>query len=426
VAYIGKQEPEGRARNRGPKRRWTIPAPPAIGGSSGLDGRQVLDEIPGPLGVALWQRFRDAVIWNNVAVEERPHLFQRTTYLYDAAFTRLAPELDAALRVFKEFNAGERAPDARSLAKASLSVSEWATVHDYAETAALFAGLAARVRPRDADLAFAAGRAERRCARYQRAEEWFLRAIGLSRRSDDEAAYASAFLGWGLMEEQRGRRGSARLKYVRAWRAAMRGGLLQLGAAARHNLIPLSVPDDPFDVGFAHVVAAYKLYDDSSAERLALLALDAGVFLAEHGFYAHALRLYDALCPHVVRASVHVALQANIARAAAALGDRERFRAAYERVSHDEAQGGEFAPAALAEIARAAHTLRLDGKAIAMANAALKLARAREAVGAERAALDVIDAVREKRAGDVLREPPPRVVRFVNRFVKRLAALPPQ
>jgi tetratricopeptide (TPR) repeat protein len=427
VAYIGKQEPEGRERNRGPKRRWTIPAPPGLS-PCGLEARQILEEVPGPLGVELWQRFRDAVVWNAVSLGDRHHLFLKTTYLRDPAFTDAAAEaveIHPALRAFGELIGSARAVDARALTKASASISEWATLHGHEETAALYAGLAARLRPRDPELAFAAGRAERRCARYERAEEWFLRAIGLSRRAGDDAAYASAFLGWGLMEEQRGRRVSARQKYVRAWRAAMRGSFHQLGAAARHNLIALSVPDDPFDVGLAHVIAAYKLYDDSNPERLALLALDAGVFFAEHGFYAHALRLYDALACHIARPAVHVALLANVARAAAAVGDRDRFRAAYESVKREDAQKGEFAPAALAEIARAAHTLGLDGKAIATANEAVKIARSRGMAGAERAALDVIEAVREKRAGDAPREPPLRVVRFVNRFVRRLQSLSP-
>lgn len=427
MAYIGKQEPEGRERNRGPKRRWTIPAPPGLS-PCGLDARQILEEVPGLLGVELWQRFRDGVVWNAVSAESRHHLFRNTTYLRDPAFADAAAEaveIHPALRAFGELIGSARSVDVRALAKASTSISEWATVHGHEETAALYAGLAARLRPRDPELAFAAGRAERRCGRYERAEEWFLRAIGLSRRAGDDAAYASAFLGWGLMEEQRGRRASARQKYVRAWRAAMRGSFHQLGAAARHNLIALSVPDDPFEVGLAHVIAAYKLYDDSNPERLALLALDAGVFFAEHGFYAHALRLYDALTRHIARPAVQVALLANVARAAAAVGDRDRFRPAYESVRREDAQKGEFAPAALAEIARAAHTLGLDGKAIATANEALKIARSRGMAGAERAALDVIEAVREKRAGDVPREPPPRVVRFVNRFVRRLQTLSP-
>jgi tetratricopeptide (TPR) repeat protein len=428
LAYIGRQEPEGRERNRGPKRRWTIPAPPGLS-PSGLEGGHILEEIPGPLGVELWQRFRDAVLWNEVRVDDRAGLFlSPTTYLRDTEFKLASGDLpemiQSALRNFGELIDPPGAVDARSLAKASVSISEWATLHGYDETAALYAGLAARLLPRNPDLAFAAGRAERRCTRYERAEEWFLRAVGLSRRSGDDAAYASAFLGWGLMEEQRGRRASARQKYVRAWRAAMRGSLHQLGAAARHNLIALSVPDDPFDVGFAHVISAYKLYDDSSAERLALLALDAGVFFAEHGFYAHALRLYDALARHIARPAVHVALLANVARAAAALGNHARFRSAYESVNRDDAQIGEFGPAALAEIARAAYTLGLNGKALATANEALRIARARGVASAERAALDVVDAVREKRAGDVLREPPPRVARFVNRFVRRLSSLP--
>jgi tetratricopeptide (TPR) repeat protein len=363
-----------------------------------------------------------------VAPGGREPLFNEgASFLDEPAFRAAAdlhPELRTALRTISRLVDGHSV-DARQLAQAALTVSEWATGRGHAGTAALFAGLAARLRPRDPDLAFAAGRAERRCGRFDQAGEWFVRAIGLSRRSGDDAAYASAFLGWGLMEEERGMRASARQKYVRAWRAAMRGSLHQLGAAARHNMIALSVPDDPFDTGFSHVVAAYKLYDDSSAERLALLALDAGVFFAEHGLYAAALPLYDAADRHLSRPAIITALHANVARAAAALDHVERFRQAAAIVTREESQAGEFAPGALAELSRAAYTMGLDGKAVGYANAAAKAAKARGALTAERAALDALAAVRERRTRDVPIEPPPRVRRFVKRFVARMAALEP-
>jgi hypothetical protein len=225
------------------------------------------------------------------------------------------------------------------------------------------------------------------------------------------------------MEEQRGNRASARQKYLRALRAAMRGSLYQLAGAARHNMIALSYPDEPFDLGFSYAVTAYKLYDDSSTERLALLALDSGVFLGDHSFYSAALPLYDAVAKHLKRPAILTALHANIARAAAALGDLERFRSASAWVAHNEADGGEFTAAALVELARGAYTLGLDNKAIGLANEAIKIAQARGAISAERAACEAIAIVRERRARDVAREPPPRVSRFVRRFVKRLAKL---
>lgn len=425
LAYIGKQEPEGKQRNRGAKRLWTIPPAPSLS-PRGLEADPILNEIPPPLGVELWQRLRDAIVWKDVRVEERHRLFHdRTTYLLDPAFSLADDdEIGASVQTLAKLLKQPDAVDSRSLVEAIAAIAEWAVRSGHDETAALYAWLAARLRPRDPGLAFAAGRAERRCARYERAEQWFMRAIGLSRRNSDDAAYADAYLGWGLMEEQRGRRGSAREKYVRAWRAALRGSFPQLIAAARHNLIALSYPDEPFEVGLAHATAAYKLYDDSSPERLALLALDAATLLADHSYFTHALRLYDALAPHIARPAVQVALLANTARAAAAVGDRERFRSAYEQVTREDAQAGEFGPAALAEVARAAHTLGYDGKAIATANAALNLARARGAAGAERVAVEVIESVRERRAGDVLKETPPRAVRFVNRFARRLSKLP--
>jgi tetratricopeptide (TPR) repeat protein len=424
LAYIGKQEPEGKQRNRGAKRLWTIPPPPGLS-PHGLEADPILNEIPGPLGIELWQRFRDAVVWKDVRAEARRQLFHgTTTYLREPAYSLAEDaEIGSSVRALAKLIDHPDAVDARCVVDAIAAIAEWAVGMGYDQTAALYAWLAARMRPRDPALAFAAGRTERRCARYERAEQWFMRAIGLSRRLSDDAAYADAYLGWGLMEEQRGRRASAREKYVRAWRAALRGSFPQLIAAARHNLIALSYPDEPFEVGLGHAAAAYKLYDNSSPERLALLALDAATLLADHSYFTHALRLYDALAPHIARPAVHIALLSNVARAAAAVGDSERFRLAYEQVTCDDAQAGEFGPAALAEVARAAHTLGYEGKAIATANAAVNLARARGAAGAERVALDVIDAVREKRAGDVLMETPPRAVRFVNRFVKRLSQL---
>jgi tetratricopeptide (TPR) repeat protein len=390
-----------------------------------LEADPILHEIPAPLGIELWQRFRDAIVWKDVRVEDRDHLFhQHTTYLRDPAYSLVADdEIGASVQTLAKLIEHPGSAEMRSVVDAIAAIADWAVGKGYDQTAAHYAGLAARMRPRDPGLAFAAGRAERRCARYERAEQWFMRAIGLSRRLSDDAAYADAYLGWGLMEEQRGKRASAREKYVRAWRAALRGSFPQLIAAARHNLIALSYPDEPFEVGLAHAAAAYKLYDDSSPDRLALLALDAATLMADHSYFTHALRLYDALAPHIARPAVHVALLSNIARAAAAVGDRERFRSAYEQVTREDAQAGEFGPAALAEVARAAHTLGYEGKAIATANAAIHLARARGAAGAECMALNVIEAVREKRAGDVLRETPPRAVRFVNRFVKRLSTL---
>ncbi|MCA1788885.1 MAG: hypothetical protein LC667_03200 [Thioalkalivibrio sp.] len=315
-----------------------------------MEADPILNEIPGPLGIELWQRFRDAVVWKDVPVKDRPHLFHNTTtYLHDPAFSlRNDDKIGASVQTLASLINHPDAVDARSVVDAVAAIAEWAVGRGYDQTAALYAWLAARMRPRDPGLAFAAGRAERRCARYEPAEQWFMRAIGLSRRLGDAAAYADAYLGWGLMEEQRGRRDSAREKYESARRAALRGSFPQLLAAARHNLIALSYPDEPFEVGLAHATAAYKLYDNSSSERLALLALDAATLLADHSYFTQALRLYDALAPHIARPSVHVALLANIARAAAAVGDRNRFRSAFEQVTCEEAQAGEFGPAALA------------------------------------------------------------------------------
>src|SRR5688500_8834386 len=63
-------------RPRKPRRRWRWHVPPALmhGGES-LEGVQVLEEVQGPLGLLLWETYRDVALWAGTAPEERDGLF---------------------------------------------------------------------------------------------------------------------------------------------------------------------------------------------------------------------------------------------------------------------------------------------------------------------------------------------------------------
>src|SRR5688572_27375181 len=61
---------------RKPRRRWRWHVPPAlVHGGESLEGAQVLEEVQGPLGLLLWETYRDVALWASTAPEERDGLF---------------------------------------------------------------------------------------------------------------------------------------------------------------------------------------------------------------------------------------------------------------------------------------------------------------------------------------------------------------
>lgn len=390
-----------------------------------MDGLEILEEVPGQLSLAVWQVYRDALEWVNSPADARSELFQaplsQSAYLQQLVALSTSSQLSEALSTaWKVLGAGSGDSRARlSLTHALEKIASWAEAEGYDQTSAAFRGLAAGFRPRDADLAFRAGRAERRCGRFHQAEAWFQRSVGLARRSGDFAVYASAYLGWGLLAEERGRRDDARHLYTKALRAAKRGSLRGLMAAARHNLIPLCIPDRPFEEGHAHIVAAYRLYDPATAP-LARLASDAGTFYGDHQYYQLALELLEAALPLIRRRAERTAVFSNIARAAAALGKRDLFSRAEQEVLSESVNPTEHTASALLELALAANTLGLHRKSRAWAAEAFRIASERGSESVEDAARRIIAELGEHRSTDTVKAAPPHLQRFVQRFVSRL------
>lgn len=430
VTYIGKQEPDGAARSRGKKRRWTVLRLPGHRDAR-IDGLEILEEISGNVSVAVWQVYRDGLEWINTPQELRAGLFRApassSEYLQllveSAAEEPVAAALQTAWAVLNG-EGGAAQSSLRELTRAFVAIAAWADENGFRETAAGFAFLAASARPRDADLAFRAGRAERRCARYHQAEAWFHRSIGLARRSGDFAAYSSAYLGWGLLAEERGMRTEARRLYTKALRAAQRGGLRGLMAAARHNLIPLCIPDRPFEEGQAHIVGAYRLYDPTNAP-IARLACDAGTFYGDHRYYSEALDLFNAALPHIKRPAERTAVYSNISRAAAAMGMTELFTTAQTHVIAEIDDPTEFTAPALVEVALAANSLGYQRKSRAWAAEALRIARMRASRAGEEAALRTLAELEAGREPDKVQPAPRKLQRFIARFVSRLKEADP-
>ncbi|MFL5382796.1 MAG: hypothetical protein ACJ8GN_09815 [Longimicrobiaceae bacterium] len=313
--------------------------------------------------------------------------------------------------------------DASALASACGKIATWAYEAGYLETAAAFAHVAALLQPDDPEFAFAVGRATRDCGRYGLAEVWFQRTIGLARRAQNGAAKAAGYIGWGVLEEQRGRRAAAREKFETALRTATSGGLAAMGGLAHQYLIALTVPDGTFDDGWAHAVAAFRLYPNDDL-RLSRLAIDTGALLSEHGQFATALLLYEAAFPFLTRPADRLAGLANIGRAAAAVGAKRRYAevwAEFDRLSLSPPK--HFYSESLIELARGAATLRYWRDAAKMVAEAARIAREQGNRRALEASQAFLTAIEERASEDQNRPSDPKVERFAHRFKESLNEL---
>ncbi|HYH83248.1 MAG TPA: hypothetical protein VEX86_25855 [Longimicrobium sp.] len=304
----------------------------------------------------------------------------------------------------------------QALGSACAAISEWANRMGLTNTELVFSRAAARVDSENSDLAFRAGRAARRNSRYEEAQGWFRRAVGLARRADDDAAYTSAFLGWGVLEQARGNPDRARKRFVRAWRRAKGGRLPKLAAAARHYLIALSVGN--FREGIRHAIAAYKLYGPGD-HRLAALASDTGAFLSDHRHFSSSRPLFEAALPLLGDSPDRLVPLGNLARAVAAMGDRKTFTGLWLEANRRGDAHAETLPDALIELAEGARTLGLFRKAEATLQEAISAAEQRREPAALHRATTVLAELHSKPPDQDL-PASPEIRRFVRRFVRRL------
>jgi hypothetical protein len=379
----------------------------------------VLGEIGGALGLLLFQRLRDVQLWRDSS--ERHSLFVESWgCLPDWQVITYCEELTDALNALGSMVLRPTESQLQTVATACSRIAEWAALRGYGWTEAEFSRSAALVDYKNPELAFVAGRAARRLAQYATAEEWFTRSVGLARKANDDAAYATAFVGWGLLEEQRGRRENARARFLSAWRAAMRGQFHDLAAATRHNMIALSVPDRPFAEGQAHAAVALRLY--RFKPEIARLAADTAAFWTWHGYFSPARLLLEAALPLIVRLPDRLQVLANIARTAGATGDAARFHSAWTEIEDQARAGAELMPWVLIDLANGARALGYRRHAIQLASEAEQRARQRgESGSALTAALALTSALQNGDEGiDRDREAPPDVQAFALRIIARL------
>jgi hypothetical protein len=388
-------------RPRKPRRRWRWHVPPALthGGES-LEGAPVLDEVQGPLGLLLWETYRDVVLWAGTLPEEREGLFAAGAHAarvreLDAAGAD--PALERGLRGAAAVVADPMGAQEADVMGACRAAADWAEQRGLMGTAVTLATAAALASPTHAAAAFRVGQIARRKGENNRAETWFRRAIGLGRQAKDWASYAEAFLGLGNLYKLRGNYPAARRFHIRGLRAARRHALRDIQARSLHDLFTIAVETSPAAEAQELARLAFRAYGPRHP-KLPALAHDVAYFWMGQGRFAPALDVFRAVLPHFTDASERMLCAGNMGRAAGAVGDRPAFEEAWEQVwTSDEWEKLPSAGQALLELAHGASSLRDWTRAEKAAEAGRDLAQKRSQGQVVILSDTVLDAARRKR-----------------------------
>lgn len=358
--------------------------PPLTRGDEKFEGSSVLTEFEGEVGILLWQSLRNVLLWSATDPARRKGLFsagadeRRRVKLLSAD---VDDSLRAPLAVIARLLADPAGADKRRVTSACLKIAEWAEKDDKLATALAFTQAAALTASSDARVSYSVGRLARKRAEYPRAETWFRRAILLGRQSGDWESYALAFGGLGNLYVQRGNLTAAQKSLLRAFRAAKRKGLRNVQAMSLHDLFGIAVQRNQVREAEEFAASALRAYG-AGHPKLPAFAHDVAVFWMNQGCFAPALTVLSALQPHFDRPSEQAGILANIAFAAAAMGDRKRFEEAWAGATRLIAgAAGTGSAVVYVALADAAVMAGEWDRAATIARQAIQVADAREEAG---------------------------------------------
>jgi len=398
-------------RHRRNLRRWAVP-PGLLSSDEPFPGYRVLDELRSGMGVALWQFLRDADLWSTTPPEERRALWEPRAGRRRRERLHL---LENAAEIRRPLEALSRALDARQrqsgilVMRACQAVSRWAGEKGLPRTALAFAQSAAVATPERASAAYMVGLLSRRNAEYRRAETWYRRTLALARRSGDWRFYGLACIGLGNLHRQRGDYPTARMWFIRALRTARRKGLWDVRPMAMHDLFCVAANGGHHEEADAWARRAFKAYGPQHP-RLVVLAHDTARFWLDEGRFHDALRVFEAVLPHIERVPEKRMVTANLASAAAGLGDRLAFASWWHETWKlvDEYEDTEAVPDALVTLAQGAAMLGDPDRGQLAAGHALKISVQRKENEHRLVAERVLESLRTVRVGVITRPPPPR------------------
>jgi tetratricopeptide (TPR) repeat protein len=381
-------------------RRWRTP-PPLIRGSESLEGMDILREVGGEPGVLLWQSYRNVMFWATAEPGERANLFSPTASARRLAEVEAAHIPQALAHPLAEIGRMLAAPDGvapASVADACTAIARWAEEERHPSSSLAFTQAAALALPRSATLALAVGQTARQRGEIPRAESWYRHAIMVARQVGDWDAYSRAYLSLGNMSIERGNYPVAQRLHTKALRAARRKGLPRNAAFALHDLFVIAIHTGRGDHAEDFARKAFRAYSPED-ERMPALAHDVAYYWMEHGHFARALGVFQALLPHFHTPADRIAILANQARAAGGSGDRDTFRRVWveaTRLSKD-ANVQLTLPGSMLDLARGAASLGEWDRAEQAADQAVKLATERRQAKVMMNAESLLDSIRNGR-----------------------------
>lgn len=315
------------AQQRQP-RRWRTPPPLTRGSAEGLEGMEILREVPGETGILLWQAYRNVMFWAIAEPGDRAKLFSP-----DAGQRRLeellsadVPSgiLDALVAVGRMLGAPDTTRG-EAVAEAMRSISQWAEEQGHDATALSFTQTAALAAPRNAEYALAVGKMARQRSELARAETWFRHAIMVSRQTGGWETYGRAYLALGNMARERGNFPLAQRMHIKALRSGKRKGLAEIVGLGSHELFVVATEMGRNEQAEHFARQAFRAYG-TEHRLLPALAHDIAYYWMNQGHFGRALPVFEALQPLFPELKNQLLVRAHVIRAAGGAGDRERFR----------------------------------------------------------------------------------------------------
>jgi tetratricopeptide (TPR) repeat protein len=389
------------AQQRSP-RRWRTPPPLTRGSAEGLEGMEILREVPGETGILLWQAYRNVMFWASAEPSDRARLFSP-----DAGQRRLedllsanVPSgiLDALVAVGRMLGAPDTTRG-EAVAEAMRSISQWAEQQNYDATALSFTQTAALAAPRNAEYALAVGLLARRRGEAARAETWFRHAIMVARQTGAWETYGHAYLSLGSMSRQRGNFPVAQRMYIKALRSAKRKGISQIVGASSHDMFVVATEAGRTEQAEHFARQAFRAYG-TEHPRLPALAHDIAYYWMNQGYFARALPVFEALQPLFPEMQNQLLVRAHVIRAAGGAGDRDRFRKTWNEAMKltREAEVVPVLADSLLEMARGASSLGEWDRAEQVAERAIAVATERNEPTVLIRAEGILESIRNGRS----------------------------
>lgn len=412
-------------------RRWRTP-PPLTRGTESLEGMEILREVGGEVGILLWQAYRNVMFWAAAEQGERGRLFSADAgrkRREELAEARIPEEIAGPLSAFGEMLTAPDSTSGEAVAQACTGIAHWAEEQGHVNTALAYTQAAAVAAPRNARLSLAVGKLARRRAEAARAETWFRHTVMIARQVGDWDSYSRAYIALGNMLIARGNLPAAGRMHIKALRAARRKGLQQIQGMALHDMFVIAHEMGREEQAEEYARQAFRAYG-AGHPSLVVLGHDIAYFWMERGYFAQALEIFQRLEPNVTEPRVRLLLSANVARAAAGVGERDLFRKAWTQVARmakdPELQG--IVANVMLELAFGAASLsewdRAEQAAQESLDTAIKHSQGKVRFRAE----SLLDAIRSGRTAEARigesRKAPAKVDSLASDLVRSLGAAP--